>query len=428
MERKTEVNFGNLLLSLSEAMDLGSPTQAQHQQRTALAAWEIAKAAGFQADVKERICTAALLHDVGAMSVEEKTAHHLSEFEDVDAHCICGAILLRRSPLLEHTADTVRFHHREWHDWDESIDMPHVMASQIIFLADYLERSIKRDQYILHQHRQIIDDIKSLAGDTIHPQIVDYFLSVSYREEFWLDMVSPRLYSLLLHQGPYRNIDIGLPATAAISDLFRDVIDFRSRFTATHSSGVAAAAEMIARIFGFSEAEVELLKVAGNLHDIGMLAVPNAILEKPDKLTEDEFAIVRCHTYYTYYAIHTIAGLRQIAEWAAYHHEKLDGSGYPFHCKADELNTGARIMAVADMFAALAEDRPYRKSMTKEEAQQTIRKLSSGQLLDGRIVNLLFENYYQVMAYVINKQKAARTFYEAVFSSIAAGPDTTAEQ
>jgi hypothetical protein len=64
--------------------------------------------------------------------------------------------------------------------------------------------------------------------------------------------------------------------------------------------------------------------------------------------------------------------------------------------------------------------------MSKEEAQQTIRRLSSGQLLDDRIVNLLFENYYQVMAYVIAKQKAARTFYEAVFSAIAAGSDTTA--
>src|SRR5271157_5545946 len=149
---------------------------------------------------------------------------------------------------------------------------------------------------------------------------------------------------------------------------------------------------MIARIFGFSEAEVELLKVVGNLHDIGMLAVSNAILEKPDKLTEDEFAIFRCHTYYRYYAIYTIAGLLQIAEWAAYHHETLDGSGHPFHCKADELSIGARIMAVADMPAALADDRPYRKSMTKEEANQTIKKLSSGQLLDGRIVNLLFEN------------------------------------
>ncbi|MGZ6274904.1 MAG: HD domain-containing phosphohydrolase [Syntrophales bacterium] len=426
MERRTEVNFGNLLLSLSEAMDLGGPALAQHQQRTAFAAWEIAKSAGFSADIKERICTAALLHDMGAMSVEEKTALHRAEVEDVDSHCIRAAILLRRSPLLEHTADIVRFHHREWHDWDESIDMPHVMASQIISLADYLERSIKRDQYILHQHPQIIDDVKSLSGDIIHPRIVDYFLSVSYREEFWMDMVSPRLYSLLLHQGPYRNIDIGLPAAAAISELFRDVIDFRSPFTATHSSGVAAVAEMIARIFGFSEAEVELLKVAGNLHDIGMFAVPNTILEKPDKLTEDEFAIVRCHPYYTYHAIYTIAGLRQIAEWAAYHHEKLDGSGYPFHCKADELSTGARIMAVADTFAALAEDRPYRKSMSKEEAQQIIRKLSSGQLLDDRIVNLLFENYYQVMAYVIAKQKAARTFYDAVFSGIAADGVTAA--
>jgi len=82
--------------------------------------------------------------------------------------------------------------------------VPYVLESQILFLADYLERLIKRNQYILHQHQQLISEISSLSGTAIHPQVVDYFLAISHREDFWLDLMSPRLFSLLLHKGPYK--------------------------------------------------------------------------------------------------------------------------------------------------------------------------------------------------------------------------------
>ena len=109
------------------------------------------------------------------------------------------------------------------------------------------------------------------------------------------------------------------------------------------------------------------MEVAGNLHDLGKLAIPNSILDKPGGLTKEEMSVMKSHTYYTYLVINSIGGLNQIAEWAAYHHERLDGSGYPFHCTATELSTGARILMVTDIFTALAEDRPYRKGKTLSE-------------------------------------------------------------
>jgi HD-GYP domain-containing protein (c-di-GMP phosphodiesterase class II) len=244
---------------------------------------------------------------------------------------------------------------------------------------------------------------------------VDLFLTVSNREEFWLDLVSPRLYSILLNEGPFRKVEIDFSDISLIAELFRNIIDFRSRFTSTHSSGVAASASMISRIFGLTEAEVGLMEVAGNLHDIGKLAIPNSILDKPGKLTKEEMSVMKSHTYYTYFVINTIGGLKQIAEWAAYHHEKLDGSGYPFHCTAGELSTGARIMMVADIFTALAEDRPYRKGMSKDGIIQIIKQFFDRQLLDTKIVNLLLENYNDIFSYVAEKQAVAREFYEKQF-------------
>ncbi|OPY78548.1 MAG: Cyclic di-GMP phosphodiesterase response regulator RpfG [Syntrophorhabdus sp. PtaU1.Bin058] len=418
MQRQITVNLGNLVLSLSDAMDLASPLLTQHQQRTAFVVWEMGKAAGIPNGRLETTFIAALLHDIGAFSLEEKITLRNFEVENVETHCMRGEILLSNIPWLKDSSKIIRFHHKEWQDWEESIENPLVFESQLLFLADFLERQVKRDHYILHQHEDIISQIKSSSGSLFHPQVVDLFLAVSGSEEFWLDLVSHRLYSLLLNEGPFRKIEIELSDISLISELFRNIIDFRSRFTSTHSSGVAASASMLARLFGLAETEVRLMEVAGNLHDIGKLAVPNSILEKPASLTTEEMAIMKSHTYYTYFVVDTIGGLQQIAEWAAYHHERLDGSGYPFHCTAKELNTGARIMMVADMFTALAEDRPYRKGMNKEEIIRILKQFSDRHLLDDRIVKLLFENYEIILPQAMEKQAAAREFYEKQFPAI----------
>ncbi len=418
MQRQITVNLGNLVLSLSDAMDLASPLLIQHQQRVAFVVWEIGKAMGLPNERLERTFIAALLHDIGAFSLEEKISLRNFEVENVEDHSIRGSILLSNLPWLKDASKIIRFHHKEWRHWEESIETPLVVESQILFLADHLERQIKRDLYILHQHEDIISTIESLSGSLFHSQVVDLFRTISNCEEFWLDLVSPRLYSLLLHEGPFRKIEIDFSDISLISELFRNIVDFRSRFTSTHSSGVAASASMLSRFFGFTETEIRLMEVAGNLHDLGKLAIPNSILEKPGKLTKEEMALMKSHTYYTYSVINTIGGLQQIAEWAAYHHERLDGSGYPFHCTEAELNTGARIMMVADIFTALAEDRPYRKGMTKEGIIQIIKQFSDRRLLDARIVNLLFDNYGKIFSYVAERQAIAREFYENQFSDI----------
>ena len=134
----------------------------------------------------------------------------------------------------------------------------------------------------------------------------DIFRSIAAREDFWLDLVSPRLYSLLLHNGPCRGTELPISDLMPISEMFRNLIDFRSPFTATHSSGVAATASRIANFLGLTETEVELMEVAGNLHDLGKMVVPSSILNKPDELTADEFAVMRQHTYFTYSVLSTI--------------------------------------------------------------------------------------------------------------------------
>jgi HD-GYP domain-containing protein (c-di-GMP phosphodiesterase class II) len=401
-------------------MDLVDASVALHQQRTAFIAWELGKAADLSDEAIKRLFIAGLLHDIGALSPEEKIDLHLFDTTNTEDHCIRGHILLQTVPWLKSAANIVRHHHTEWHLRDELITSQVVLESQILFLADYLERSVNRNVYILHQDALLKDKIASLSGNSLHPDVVDLFRQLARREEFWLDLASPRLYSLLLHNGPYQHQDIDLESITTIGELFRNIIDFRSRFTSTHSSGVAECAAVLSKLFGFSDHEANLMRVAGNFHDIGKLAVPNSILNKPAALTQDEFAVMRQHTYHTFSIMHTIGGLQQIAEWAAFHHERLDGSGYPFHHKGSRIGTGSRIMAVADIFTAVAEDRPYRKGMEYHEIQNVLKKQSAMNFIDKRIVDLLIENYAEVHNMVKERQDITRDFYEQQFAAFRA--------
>ena len=190
------------------------------------------------------------------------------------------------------------------------------------------------------------------------------------------------------------------------------LIDFRRPFTAMHSAGVAESAVFLARKAGMSEEECARMRIAGNLHDIGKLRVPREILEKPGKLTDREFNIMKEHAYYSYRILSRVSGFEDIAAWAAFHHEKLDGSGYRFHLDKAKIPLGSRIMAVADIFSATTEDRPYRKGMEKERVVNILRKDADREKLSKEIVELLVMHYDEINECRNRSSKAASEKYQ----------------
>jgi HD-GYP domain-containing protein (c-di-GMP phosphodiesterase class II) len=418
MYEELKINLGNLLLSFSDAIDLASPQIAAHQIRTAFITWEIGREMELNTRQIERLFEASLLHDIGAISVRERERIQIEEEINPTPHCQKGAAFLSRVSFLKHVAPIVLEHHRPWEEWLALPDSEDALLAQILHLADMTERAIDREAFILHQNSRILKWSKSEQKHAARPDIFEAFRYVARKEDFWLDLVSPRLYSLLLHRGPYRKVEIGIYELLEISEMFRNLVDFRSRFTATHSSGVAASASRIAQAFGMTPTEVQMMQIAGNLHDLGKLAIPNEILEKPGKLTENEYQVMKMHTYCTYSVLNTIGGLRQIPEWAAFHHEKLDGTGYPFHLGASQLDTGARIIAVADVFTAISEDRPYRKGMKDEKIAEILTEKVQDGSLDTHIVELLLDNMGAIRPVIQEQQRVMREYYEKQFSSL----------
>jgi HD-GYP domain-containing protein (c-di-GMP phosphodiesterase class II) len=202
-----------------------------------------------------------------------------------------------------------------------------------------------------------------------------------------------------------------------IERLFSRIIDFRSRFTAAHSKGVAAIAEALGELMGLNGA-CRALRAAGHLHDLGKLSVPTEILETARSLTPEEREIIRIHPYHTFQVLRTVDRLHEVAMWSSFHHECLDGSGYPFHLQADDLTTEARILAVADVFGALSEDRPYRLAMSRAAVIQILDQLARDVKLDRDIVALATKYYDELYAQRRTIQSQIEAEYDMFAESV----------
>ena len=157
-----------------------------------------------------------------------------------------------------------------------------------------------------------------------------------------------------------------------VCNAFAQVIDAKSPWTARHSVGVAEISVGMATVLGFDPPRVQNLWRAALLHDIGKLGVSNQILDKAGKLTDAEFAEVKKHPAYTYEILRRVHCFEPFADLAASHHEKLDGSGYHRGLTGRQLSTDARVLAVADLYEALAARRPYRVELDERQVHRIL--------------------------------------------------------
>jgi putative nucleotidyltransferase with HDIG domain len=169
-----------------------------------------------------------------------------------------------------------------------------------------------------------------------------------------------------------------------------DALDLKTAETEGHSRRVTAYTIAIARKMGLSKEEISVIARGAFLHDIGKMAIPDYILLKPGKLTDDEMAIMREHCYRGYKIISRIPFLAEAAEIVYSHHENYDGLGYPRGLRGDEIPLGARLVAVANTLDAIISDRPYHPAQTVEAALKEI-ELWSGRQFDPKIVTAFLE-------------------------------------
>ena len=198
-------------------------------------------------------------------------------------------------------------------------------------------------------------------------------------------------------------------------------IDAKDEVTHDHVHRVQIYATGLARLVGLSEAEVEALKAGALLHDIGKLAVPDYILNKPDKLTTAEFDRMKVHTIVGAEILTRVGFPYPVVPVVRHHHERWDGRGYPDGLRGEQIPMTARILSVVDCFDAVREDRQYRKAMSREQAIDLI-KGASGTMYDPDIVRLFLEHLPQFESEIRRQKKEVRRSRVKIEGALAQGP------
>jgi putative nucleotidyltransferase with HDIG domain len=223
------------------------------------------------------------------------------------------------------------------------------------------------------------------SGEWFDPEVVAALRACRDDSRFWWSLTRADVSAWEPGERMLTADDVHLDR---IATAFAGVIDVKSPWTYRHSDLVAMLAVRVAAALGADEAELTDLRRAAMLHDIGKLAVSNRILDKAGRLTEEEFAQVREHPLVTAQIMERIPGFAHLAPLAAAHHERLDGSGYPYGLRAEKLTTPMRVLAVADVFEAITSARPYRPARDVETALGILRADAPARL-DGDAVEAL---------------------------------------
>lgn len=411
---KMRVSIYEFLICLSNSQDLIEPRLKSHHQQVAYLSYNICDVLGLSYEEKRQAVIAALIHDIGALSSSEKLDVLEYEPNTVNSHAFRGAKLIESFAPLKNASEIIRYHHFPWQNGDglfyNGNDIP--FLSHVLNISDRLCFMLLKSPNILVNVPTFIDRIKRESGTLFSPNLVEALEYLGEKEYIWLDLISPAPIERLSDIGLHNMLILDTDEIIEIALILSHIIDFRSSFTARHSAGVAITAKSLAEEIGFSPYDCQMMLIAGYLHDLGKLAVNNSILEKPGKLSDSEFMQMKTHTYYTYNLLKPISQFQTINEWASFHHEKLNGKGYPFHIEGERLSLGSRIMAVADVFTAITENRPYRLGMKKSNAENILGNMVKAGALDGGVVDILLQNYEEINELRIKSQKEAKERYE----------------
>jgi putative nucleotidyltransferase with HDIG domain len=307
---------------------------------------------------------------------------HKNNQEMISLRCDRGASIITKLGMGEYAAEAVRSLDEHW---DGSGYPDSMRGGQIPLLARICAVAQHLDIFSAGRGTQnAIKTLEERSGTWFDPELVRTAQSLHRRGALWAhctpDDHEEHTRQAVLDLDPATNRKLEPSQVDQICEAFADVVDAKSHFTFRHSVGVADAAYGIAKTMGLPAERVQLVRRAALLHDIGKLSVSNTILDKRTPLNTSEWKSVHQHPRITRLILERVRSFREMAVIAGEHHEKLDGSGYPDRLTARDLSLESRIIAVADIFGALSEDRPYRPGIKVEDTLSIMARFAPRQL------------------------------------------------
>jgi HD-GYP domain-containing protein (c-di-GMP phosphodiesterase class II) len=418
-----EIRLSEVIAAMSYALDITEGQPQGHAARTCLIGMRIAQQIGLPAVDQSALFYALLLKDLGCSSnaakmcylfgaddrkvkrdiktvdwpkmsdsfkfVQDQVSPTGSRLEKllkivsmalqgpsgpkklVQTRCERGAHIARQLGFPEATATAIL--HLDEH-WNGKGHPQGLKGQQITLLGRILGLAQTLEVFFTQQGlTSAIDIANDRRGRWFDPALVDAFLSITGDTDFWLRVHRPQPFKeVAAFEPPDAMLTVDEPRLDTIAQAFASVVDAKSPWTYKHSAGVADIAVGIAESLDFSPRQLREVRRMGLLHDIGKLGVSNMTLDKPGKLTDEEFTELKKHPAFTEEIVGRVAGLSELAEAAGSHHEKLNGRGYHRGIEAGKLPLASRLLTVADIFEALTAARPYREGIPVEKVLEML--------------------------------------------------------
>ena len=389
MEINTTRTMNELVSTIAYVLDVMSEgTNLYHSWRVSIFASQFAKA--IAPDERKTIFYASLLHDIGYLALPEHITHYLFTLEDpsqnpiVLSHPIIGAELTSQIPNLSMIAKLILNHH-EWYNGKgyplgkQRNEIP--LGSQVILLADQIDMLLRNES--VRGIKAVEKEISAWSNERASADLIDAAIKV-LRDEGLFDEVSdkekiPVVFNRVRAETGQVDIPSSADAVGIACEVFSQLIDTKHPSMIGHSKRVSVYAMLIALAMNLSHDEITRAKWAALLHDVGKLGIARSLINKPGKLTPQEFDTVKIHAIYTRELLETITDFREISIIASSDHERYDGKGYPMGLKGDKIPIATRIISVADSFDAMTSKRTYRKAMSKEAACEEIERCAGSQ-------------------------------------------------
>lgn len=402
-----EIDIIGLLSAFSFALDCVEAelihVTSNHGKRVAYMSVCMAEKMGVSDDALRDLAACALLHDNALTQyINEEFYSDISNIDTLKVssdditprqlgmHCIYGEKNLEKYPFKTGVKDVILYHHEEADGsgpfekkWTE---VP--LFARIIHFSDMLDAFCKAQKFDEDVFNKAVHFIEKNKDKRFDSEVTKMFFDAFDKDEF-SRLGDEHIEEYFWEKVPCEKSFYSFNVLKDLADLFAKIIDYKSEFTSRHSLGVARTASKISEIMGYDKVICDKMYLAGTLHDVGKIAIGNEILEKPARLTDEEFAKMKNHAGYTYMMLSKVDGFEEIRDIAAFHHERLDGSGYPFGKMADELTTLQRIMACADIYQALTEKRPYKDGMNHDKACEILKDMADKNWIDKNITEVI---------------------------------------
>jgi len=376
--------------SIATALDivehdlLGASTY--HGKRIAVLCSMMGKELGMDDDEIKAVTTCALFHD---NALTEYILYQQDDEREMNLklHCEYGQRNLEMIPLKFDISGLVLYHHEQADGGGpfgkKEGEFP--IGAGLIAIADMIDVEHHLQRFPIENISSLQKEIEAQSGKRYNKTAAEAMLAVlntdtlmSLRDEHIKDTAAQIL--------PAWQVKVEDEAMIRLAGLTAKIIDYKSVFTRKHSVQIANRAWLMGGYYDFDPIMRAKVYLAASLHDIGKLTTPNIILNKPDKLTDNEFNIIKSHVKGTHDMLSGITGFEEICHWASSHHEKLDGSGYYFGKNAEELDFVDRLLACTDIYQAVNEERPYHPRRSHEDTMPILWSMAERGFIDNKIV------------------------------------------